>query len=72
MTSPTSLSEAWEARREEAALSAHAVQKAPSRRDFMAGALAALELLAQGRERLDLFAEVAQYGRSVGTAAEAA
>lgn len=61
----TSLAEAWEA------LTAQDPARYPAeaRGPFMAGALSAMELR-QKRGDAAVFAEIAQYGRVVGTAAE--
>jgi len=72
MTKPTTLAEQFELRQCELASKPLARPAIQSRRDFMAGALAAMELLTYGRSESDLCGELAQYGRAIGTAAEAA
>ena len=73
MTTPTTLAEAWEKREAESTLARPApTQKAQSRRDFYAGAMAALLALRSGKEPAALFSEIAQYGRTIGSAAERA
>jgi len=65
MSATTSLAEAWEA----LATDDPTRYPADGRGPFMAGALAAMELRQQ-RGDAAVFAEIAQYGRVVGTAAE--
>jgi predicted Zn-dependent peptidase len=73
MTSPTTIAEAWDQRASEAALASPApTPQAQSRRDFYAGALAALRILGNGTSSSVLFSELAQYGRTIGSAAERA
>jgi hypothetical protein len=73
MTKPTTLAEAWDQRAAEAALARPAPTPiAQSRRDFYAGAMVALQILGNGASPSALFAELAQYGRTIGSAAERA
>jgi hypothetical protein len=73
MTRPTTLAEAWQQRADESALARPApTPQAQSRRDFYAGAMAAIQILGNGASPSALFSELALYGRTIGSAAERA
>lgn len=73
MTAPKTLAEAWQQREEEFAIAKPAPnQKAQSRRDFYAGAMAAILALRSGKDPAALISEVVEYGRTIGSAAERA
>jgi hypothetical protein len=64
-TKPTTLEEVW-SRYE----TSGAQVTAKDRRQFMGGALAAIELLRSGATASQLHAECVQFGRAIGTKAE--
>lgn len=64
---PTTLAEVWEQYEVTGARITSA-----DRRQFMGGALAALQLMKSGATHAQLLAECVQYGRSIGSAAERA
>ncbi len=72
MTAPTTLAETWTLAQADAPIDPRATPAVQARRDFMAGALAALVLLKNGTTRDQLMAECMGFARAIGTPAERA
>jgi hypothetical protein len=72
-TRPTTLAEAWEQRQAESALATHAAPASvQAKRDFMAGALAAVGVLNNGGSQTQLLRECLDYATTIGRAVERA